>query len=58
MLIDNHLQFIVMGDISWVNDSSVIRQNPQVTAINAAIEVDLTGQIVADSIGRKIVSGT
>lgn len=46
-----------MGDVSWVNDTSVIRQNPKVTAINSCIEVDLTGQIVSDSIGTKMFSG-
>lgn len=44
-------------DIEYVNDTSVIRQNPKVTAINSAIEVDLSGQVCADSIGTKIYSG-
>ena len=35
-------------------DYRVIRQNPKVTAINSAIEVDITGQVCADSIGTKI----
>lgn len=48
---------IAMLDISYVNDTSVIRQNPKVTAINSAIEVDMTGQVCADSIGCKIYSG-
>lgn len=39
------------------NDTAIIRQNPSVCAINAAIEIDLTGQVCADSIGRKIYSG-
>jgi acyl-CoA hydrolase len=39
------------------NDPGLIRQNPRVTAINAAIEVDLTGQVCADSIGHRIYSG-
>jgi acyl-CoA hydrolase len=46
-----------MGDISWVNDIQQIRKNPKVTAINSAVEVDLTGQVVADSVGKRIVSG-
>lgn len=41
----------------YVNDTSVIRQNPKMTAINSAIEVDLTGQVCADSIGSRIFSG-
>lgn len=39
------------------NDTSLIRRNPKVVAINAALEVDLTGQVCADSIGSKIFSG-
>lgn len=44
-------------DISYVNDTSVIRQNPRATAINSAIELDLTGQVCADSIGTYQYSG-
>jgi len=44
-------------DISYVNDTSVIRQNPKATAINSAIELDLTGQVCADSIGTLQFSG-
>jgi len=44
-------------DIAYVNDTSVIRQNPKVTAINSAIEIDLTGQVCADSIGTYQYSG-
>lgn len=39
------------------NDPVLIQQNPGVVAINAALEVDLTGQVCADSIGSRIVSG-
>lgn len=52
---DNPL--IQMLDIGYVNDTHVIRQNPRVTAINSAIEVDITGQVCADSIGPNIYSG-
>ncbi len=48
---------IAMKDISYVNDTAIIRQNPKVIAINSAIEVDITGQVCADSIGTKIYSG-
>lgn len=48
---------VMMMDISFVNDTSVIRKNPKVIAINSAIEVDLTGQICADSIGTAMYSG-
>jgi 4-hydroxybutyrate CoA-transferase len=39
------------------NDTSIIRQNPKVVAVNSALEVDLTGQVVADSLGHRIYSG-
>jgi acyl-CoA hydrolase len=44
-------------DIDYVNDTSVIRKNPKVIAINSAIEVDLTGQVCSDSIGTYQYSG-
>ena len=44
-------------EISYVNDTSIIRQNPKVAAINSAIEIDLTGQVCADSIGTYQYSG-
>ncbi len=48
---------VAMLDIAYVNDTSVIRRNPKVVAINSAIEVDLTGQVCADSIGYLPYSG-
>jgi len=48
---------VVMCDISFVNSVHVINQNPRVTAINSCIEVDLTGQVCADSIGTRMYSG-
>lgn len=44
-------------DISYVNDTHTIRQNPKVAAINSAIEIDLTGQVCADSFGTYQYSG-
>lgn len=44
-------------DIDYVNDPHVIRRNPKVVAINSAIEVDVTGQVCADSIGTYQYSG-
>ncbi len=41
----------------WTNDTAVIRRNPKVVAINSALQVDLTGQVCADSIGHRIYSG-
>jgi acyl-CoA hydrolase len=52
---DNPL--VQMLDVAYVNDTAVIRRNPKVTAINSAIEVDLTGQVCADSIGELQYSG-
>lgn len=49
--------FVMMRDVAYVNDVATIRQNPKVTAINSAIEIDLTGQVCADSIGTKHFSG-
>ncbi len=54
--IDDNPQ-VLMLDIAYVNESGVIRRNPKVTAINSAIEVDLTGQVCADSIGTRHYSG-
>lgn len=48
---------VAMLDIGYVNDPNVIRRNPKVTAINSAIEIDLTGQVCADSIGTRMWSG-
>ena len=48
---------IKLRDCQYVNNTDVIRQNPKVAAINSAIEIDLTGQVCADSIGSKIYSG-
>ncbi len=48
---------VVTLAIDYVNDTAVIRTNPKVTAINSAIEVDITGQICSDSIGTYHYSG-
>jgi acetyl-CoA hydrolase len=52
---DNPL--IELHPTEYVNDPYVIAQNDRQVAINSAIEVDLTGQVCADSIGPKIYSG-
>lgn len=44
-------------DIDYVNDTGVIQANPKVVAINSAIEIDITGQVCADSIGTYQYSG-
>ncbi|AVQ13999.1 4-hydroxybutyrate coenzyme A transferase [Leptospira santarosai] len=48
---------VAMLDIGYINDPHVIRQNPKVTAINSAVEVDVTGQVCADTIGIRQYSG-
>ena len=49
--------FIEMRESSFVNDTVTIRKNKKMVAINSAIEVDLTGQVCADSIGCRMYSG-
>lgn len=53
----NDNPFIEMKESSIVNDTARIRKNPRMVAINSAIEVDVTGQVCADSIGAKMYSG-
>ena len=48
---------VIVNSIDYVNDTKVIRVNPKVTAINSAVEVDLTGQVCSDSIGTYHYSG-
>ncbi|MEY8847825.1 acetyl-CoA hydrolase/transferase family protein [Psychroserpens sp. XS_ASV72] len=54
--VDNN-PFVEMRSSDFVNDVSIIKQNPRMVAINSAIEVDVTGQVCADSIGTKMYSG-
>ncbi len=48
---------VLMKDVGYTNDPFIISKNPKVTAINSALQVDLTGQVCADSIGIKHYSG-
>ncbi|MBQ4533245.1 MAG: acetyl-CoA hydrolase/transferase family protein [Alistipes sp.] len=48
---------VLMMDVGYTNDPFVIAKNDKVTAINSALQVDLTGQVCADSLGRKFYSG-
>ncbi|MEZ9196654.1 acetyl-CoA hydrolase/transferase family protein [Shewanella sp. 10N.286.54.B9] len=48
---------VIFMDIEQVNDTSIIRKNPNMMAINSALQVDISGQICADSLGTKIYSG-
>ena len=54
--IDNNPD-VAMMDVGYTNDPFIISQNPRMTAINSATQIDLTGQVCADSIGLKFYSG-
>ena len=53
----NYNEDIIIKDVEWTNFPFRIMQNPKVMAINSALEIDLTGQICADSIGTRMFSG-
>jgi len=48
---------IEMHPVDYTNDTAIIRRNTRMTAINSAIQVDLTGQVCAESIGTRLFSG-
>ena len=48
---------VVFKDVAWTNNPAIIAQNPKVVSINSCLEIDLTGQICADSIGTRVFSG-
>lgn len=48
---------MIFKDVAWTNDPYIISQNPDVVSINSCLEIDLTGQICADSIGTHVYSG-
>lgn len=54
--VDNN-PMVEMRSVDFTNDTHVIRSFATMTAINSAIEVDVTGQVVADSIGDRLYSG-
>lgn len=53
----DHNNDVAFGPVAVVNDPSVLRRNARLVAINGAIEVDLYGQVVADAVGGRQVSG-
>lgn len=53
----DHNADMVFKDVAWTNDPFRIGQNPRVASINSCLEIDLTGQVCADSIGTMIYSG-
>ena len=48
---------VLMKDVGYTNDPYIISKNDRVTAINSALQVDITGQVSADSLGTKFWSG-
>lgn len=52
----NYNRDIIIKDVAWTNNPFIIAQNPKVMSINSCLEIDLTGQVCADSIGTKIFS--
>ncbi|MBV1758659.1 MAG: 4-hydroxybutyrate CoA-transferase [Dethiosulfatibacter sp.] len=53
----NNNNMIVLKPVDYTNDVAIIAKNDNMVAINSAVEVDLMGQVVADSIGHKTFSG-
>lgn len=51
-------QSVLINDVAYTNNPAVIAKNPKVIALNSAIQIDLTGQVCADSIGTKMFSGS
>lgn len=54
----DHNPDVLINNVGYTNDPFVIAQNPNVMALNSAIEIDLTGQVCADSVGTRIFSGS
>ncbi len=48
---------VAMRPVDYTNDTAVIRRHPRMISINSAVEVDLTGQVAAESVGRRMLSG-
>ena len=54
----DHNPDVLMKEIAYTNDPRIIARNPNMVSVNSAIEIDITGQVCADSIGERIYSGT
>jgi len=54
--VDDNTEVLFL-DVGYVNSPAVIRKNPQTVSINSAIQIDLGGQVCADSIGNQVYSG-
>ena len=54
----DHNPMVTILPVDYVNNPYTIRQNDQMVSVNAALEIDLTGQVCAESIGNKMFSGS
>lgn len=54
--LDNN-PMVAMMDVGYTNDPFIVAQQPKMTAINSALQIDITGQVCADSLGTKFFSG-
>lgn len=54
----DHNPTVLMNDVAYTNNPAIIAKNSKVIALNSAIQIDLTGQVCADSIGTKMFSGS
>lgn len=54
----DHNPDVLINDVAYTNNPAVIARNPKVVALNSAIQIDLTGQVCADSMGTKMFSGS
>lgn len=54
--LDNN-PMVAMMDVGYTNDPFVVAHQPKMTAINSALQIDITGQVCADSLGTKFFSG-
>lgn len=53
----DHNEQVLMKDVAYTNDPFIIAQQPRMVSINSGLQIDLTGQLCADSIGTRIYSG-
>ena len=54
----DHNPGVMMMDVGYTNNPYIISRNPKVVSVNTATQIDLTGQVCADSVGSRILSGT
>lgn len=53
----DHNPYVLMKECSYTNDPFIIAQQPKMISINSALQVDISGQVCADSLGARIYSG-